>query len=278
MDDLLELDGEITKKLSDKLQGMSQKEIELILKQLERPEVKVNDYNHFYGERHTKIIVITDTHIGSKYYREDMMNDLLKVIKKEKPEAVYHAGDIIEGMSDRPGHIYELSHIGTTQQVKKAAEQLGQIRIPFFFTTGNHDEWSKVKANQGHLVGEELESKIKGSKFLGEMTANIKFSPEITMRLTHEGMNAYALSYPGQKRVNALEGGTKPEIIVNGHIHKFLYMYYRNIHYFEGGTFQDQTPFMAMKGTPAMKGYWMLDIYFNKSGVTKLRQTAYPYY
>lgn len=257
---------------------MTEEEQINILKQLERPEKTINTHNHFFDEKHTKIFVISDTHIGSKYFREDMFRDLLRIIKKEKPVAVYHAGDILEGMSNREGHIYELETQGVSQQINKAAGLLSQIQIPFYFTTGNHDEWSKIKSNQGFLVGPELESKIPNSKFLGEYTANVKFADNITMRLTHEGMNAYALSYPGQKRVNALEGGNKPEIIMNGHIHKFLYMYYRNIHYFEAGTFEDQTPFMAMKGTPAMKGFWELDIYYNKEGLTRLKQTAYPYY
>lgn len=266
------------KKLEDKLSKLSEAEVELLLKHFKEPEKKVNTYDHFYGQKHARFMTIADTHIGSKYFREDMFDDLLKVIKREKPEAVYHAGDIIEGMSNRDGHIFELSHIGTSLQTDKAVELLKQIPVPLYFTTGNHDEWSKIKANQGNLLGPELESKIPNSKFLGEYTANINFSPNVTLRLTHEGMNAYALSYPGQKRVNALEGGTKPSMIVNGHIHKFLYMYYRNIHYFEGGTFQDQTPFMAMKGTPAMKGFWMFDVYYNKDGITKLKQTAYPYF
>lgn len=268
----------MNKKLEDKLEKLTDLEVELLLKHFHEPEKKVNTYNHFYGQKHTRIVVIADTHIGSKYFREDMFKDLLSVIKKEKPDAVYHCGDVIEGMSNREGHIYELEIIGTTQQTNKAVELLKQIQIPLFFTTGNHDEWSKIKSNQGHMLGQDLENKIPNSKFLGEYTANINFSDKVTMRLTHEGMNAYALSYPGQKRVNALEGGTKPAMIINGHIHKFLYMYYRNIHYFEGGTFQDQTPFMAMKGTPAMKGFWMFDIYHNDNGITKLKQTAYPYY
>lgn len=268
----------MNKKLEKRLENLTDAEVETMLSQLQRPEKKVNTVNHFYNQKHTKFLVMGDTHIGSKYFREDMFNDMLKVIKLEKPEAVYHVGDIIEGMSNRDGHIYELDTIGVTNQVTKAANLLNQIPIPFYFTTGNHDEWSKIKANQGHLVGQDLERLIKNGTFLGEYTANINFNDNVTMRLTHEGMNAYALSYPGQKRVNALEGGTKPQIIMNGHIHKFLYMYYRNIHYFEAGTFQDQTPFMAMKGTPAMKGFWMLDAYYNKDGITKLKQTAYPYY
>jgi predicted phosphodiesterase len=260
------------------LEALTEQEMNLIMKQIKQPEKKINTFDHFYNEKHTKVLVMSDTHIGSKYFREDIFQDLLKIIKKEKPDAVYHSGDIIEGMSNREGHIYELSIMGTSNQATKAIELFKQIEKPLFFTTGNHDEWSKVKSNQGYLLGQDLEKSIPNSKFLGEYTADIKFSEQVTMRLTHEGASAYALSYSGQKRVNAIEGGTKPAIIINGHIHKLLYMYYRNIHYFEAGCLQDQTPFMRMKGTPAMKGFWLLDIYHNKNGITKLRQTAYPYY
>jgi UDP-2,3-diacylglucosamine pyrophosphatase LpxH len=181
-------------------------------------------------------------------------------------------------MSNRDGHIYELETIGVSNQINQAANLLSASPVPLFFTTGNHDEWSKNKANQGHLVGQDLESRISHATFLGEYTANIKFSDNVTMRLTHEGATAYALSYSGQKRINALEGGTKPSIIMNGHLHKLLYMNYRNIHYFEAGTLQSQTPFMAMKGSPSMVGFWLLDVYHNKKGITQLKQTAFPYY
>ena len=259
---------------------LTEKEVIAAIKQLSSPQKTINIHNHPWSNYHTKLGIISDTHIGSKYFNQKVFDESYKTFNREKVDAIYHAGDIIEGMSNRDGHIYELETLGASNQVNQAADILSQYKQPLFFITGNHDDWSKIKANQGYLVGPELEQKIPNSKFLGEYTANIQLGDNTIMRLTHEGSTAYALSYSLQKRINSMEGGTKPDILINGHLHKMLYMFYRNIHAFESGTMQNQTPFMAMKGSPAHMGYYVLDIYFNKKkgDIKQLGIKAYPHY
>ena len=261
--------------------ALTPEEEKRVLDQLRLPERVRKTYDHYNNSRRSKYMVVSDTHIGSKFYRPDIMDAAAMVAKKEGVEAIYHAGDVIEGMSNRDGHVYELDQVGTSAQVNKAVselEKLTAVGVPFYFTTGNHEDWAKNKANQGVMVGPTLEDKLKGSKWLGEYTAQIALSPNTTMWLTHEGSSSYALSYSGQKRINALSGGVKPDIIYNGHLHKALYMLYRNIHYHEAGTMQDQTPFMAMKGSPAMPGFWVVDVSFNRKGINEYSPKLYPFY
>ena len=258
--------------------GLTEQEAIDTLRQLSRPQKKVNYHKHHFHPKHIKLGIISDTHIGSKYFNYQAFEDSIQMFNREKVDAIYHAGDVIEGMSNRDGHIYELEVAGTSGQIDLAVKLLSQYKQPLFFTTGNHDEWAKNKSNQGILVGPDIEERIKGSTFLGEYTANVELAPNVVMRLTHEGSNSYALSYSLQKRVNALEGGSKPQIIANGHIHKMIYMWYRNIHCFEAGTLLNQTPFMSMKGSPAHVGYWVLDLEFDKTGLKGIKQTARPFY
>lgn len=259
-------------------EGLTEEEAIHYLKQLRRPQRKLNLHEHFWNPKRIKLGIISDTHIGSKFFNYKAFEESVQTFNRERVEAIYHAGDVIEGMSNRDGHVYELERHGTSAQIDLAVDLLKQYKQPLFFTTGNHDEWSKVKANQGVLVGPEIEKRLKNAKFLGEYTANIKLHPHVNLRLTHEGATAYAISYSMQKRVNALEGGTKPQIIVNGHLHKAMYMFYRNIHCFEGGTFQNQTPFMAMKGTPAHVGYFVFDIAMDNGGIKEMNQKFFPFY
>lgn len=228
--------------------GLTEEELKTSIKQLSTPKKIVNLHNHPWSNYHTRIGIISDTHIGSKYFNYQLFDESIKTFNREKVDAIYHSGDVIEGMSNRDGHIYELETLGTTNQISQASDILSQYKQPLFFITGNHDEWSKVKANQGVLVGPELESKMPNSKFLGEYTANIKLGNNTIMRLTHEGNSAYALSYSLQKRINALEGGTKPDILINGHLHKMLYMNYRNIHAFEAACFCPQVEIITKEG------------------------------
>lgn len=259
-------------------QGMTEEEAVLALKQLATPEKRRQVHTHRWSPRHIKLGILPDTHMGSKYFDPAIYNDAVKTFDREKVDAVYHVGDIIEGMSNREGHIYELAIPGVTAQVDYACELLSKIKQPLFFIEGNHHDWAMRKGNQGVSVGSMLEDKLDNATKIGEMSADVELAKDIRLRLTHEGASAYALSYSGQKRINALEGGTKPNIMINGHLHKALFMMYRNIHYFEAGAMQRQTPFMAMKGAPSMLGYWVIDLAINKGQLAEITPKFRAFY
>lgn len=268
----------INSNLEKIITGMNKEEQQVLYKQLKSPEPqRYNSHKHYYGERKARLGIISDTHIGSKFFRPDILEKSVEMFNKKKVDAIYHCGDIIEGMSNREGHIYELETFGVSPQVNQAADLLNQYKQPLNFILGNHDEWSMRKSNQGVHIGKMLEEKIKNSKYLGDYEANINLSDNVMMRITHDGNGAYALSYPLQKRINALSDEQKPDILANGHLHKSLYMNYRDINAVEASTMQEQTPFMARKGSPAMTGFWIFDIgYTKKKGLTSFSPTFYP--
>ena len=192
-------------------------------------------------------------------------------------------GDITEGMSGREGHIYELSHLGVSNQINYAVEQLSQIGVPIYAitATNSHDGWSSSKGNQGFEVGPELERRIKNFNFLGYDEADLELDNGLKLKLTHPGDGtAYAVSYKLQKYINALAGGKKPDILLQGHYHKAMYMFYRNIHAFDSGTLCEQTIFMKKKQTPAMLGYWIIEAVVDKKngGVDKIKPEFVPFY
>lgn len=262
-----------------KKHNLTYDEIKKVVRQSEQYQQKVNtEHNHFIGSRHVKVGVLSDLHYGHSNFRYDIFQDSVKVFNKESVDAIYCPGDLTEGMSNREGHIHELAVPGVSNQVDGVADILNEFKQPFYFILGNHDLWSMKKGNQGVNIGEYIEGKAKNAHYLGDMKAQINLSPSVKMELSHEGSAAYALSYSMQKRINAISGGDKPHIKLNGHIHKMLYMFYRNIHAVECGTLEDQTEFMAMKGTPSHTGFWILDIHYNKKGINRFQPTAYPYY
>jgi len=270
-------DKNINKNLESILSEMSEQEQKILLKQLKSPEPQIyNSYKHHYGGRKARIGIISDTHIGSSYFNPEIFEKSIKHFNKEKVDAIYHCGDIVEGMSNRDGHIYELETIGLTNQIEQAANILNNYKQPLYFILGNHDEWSMRKSNQGIHIGNILEEKVKDSKYLGDYEANIELNPNTTLKLTHDGSNSYALSYSSQKRINALSDDQKPDIIANGHIHKAMYMFYRDIHNIEASTMQEQTPFMQRKGSPSMTGFWILDIGYNKNGISSFAPKYFP--
>jgi predicted phosphodiesterase len=240
-------------------------------------------YNHSSSSKHIKIGILSDTHIGVKQFDEKLFAKAGYTFKKEKVSSVYHAGDILEGMSGRDGNIYDLNCVGFSNQISYAVKlwQKYFTGLKTYGIIGNHDLWFKIRNNGGINVGEELESRLKVDNFeyLGENEADVKLAPQIIMKLFHPNdATAYATSYKLQKLVESLESGRKPNILIEGHYHKSLYMFHRNVHGIEAGTICGQTTWMRGKKIPAHKGFWILDIDVESSGISELSPTFYPAY
>lgn len=265
-------------KLLDK-HNLTEAELKNILKSGSSPNKAVRTYKHYYGPNHTRFLLCGDSHIGHKDFDKKLWSRMIDVARKENVEAIYHTGDVIEGMSGRDGHIYELDKIGGSAQCDYAADLMNLTDKPIYFITGNHDGWMMKKNNAGFDVGKYLDDKVNHAEFLGPDEADIKLAPNVTMKLIHPGDGtAYALSYKPQKRIESFDGGKKPNIMAEGHYHKLLNFFYRNVHSFDTGTFCGQTPFMRSKNIAANKGFWVVDVKHGKKGIDEITPKLYPSY
>jgi hypothetical protein len=103
--------------------------------------------------------------------------------------------------------------------------------------------------------------------YLGMNNAKVSLTPNCIMELNHPGDGAaYALSYTIQKLIDSMSGGDKPNILINGHHHKSMYLFYRNIHAFEAGTIEAQTPYMKGKRIAANMGGWIIEVHVDEEG------------
>jgi len=167
-----------------KKKGLTVKEFDYYLTQIDKSKIEPRNYS--IGKTNVKFGVISDTHIGSKYYDSNLMTFAAKEFTKEKVDFVIHTGDIIEGMyPSRGGQLYELSEIGIDSQIDKAVKELSKIQQPIYFITGNHDYTSKRLA--GVVVGTKIEDKVPNSKFLGEDYGRLTLKNDITIDLVHPG-------------------------------------------------------------------------------------------
>lgn len=262
-----------------KTSNITAKELEIILKQ-KHHDPSVRTYVH---PARSKIVfgVISDTHIGHKSFDEGFFAYAGKAFKADGVTNVYHVGDILEGMSGRPGHIYELSHIGFNQQIQYAEDLFKEHFKSFniYAITGNHDHWYVEKNNAGANPGEELQRRLPNFTFLGENEADIKFGPNVTMKLFHANDGtAYATSYKMQKLMESFTGGEKPNLLFEGHYHKAMYMFNRNIHGFEAGTLCGQSWFMRGKKLPAHKSFWSVELHLGRRGIEAIIPKLYPAY
>ncbi len=231
------------------------------------------------AREHIKLGYFSDPHIGHKEFREDAFDKARRFFKEEKVDFIAVPGDHLEGMSGRPGHIYELTEVGFQNQIRKAAELYNTLDKPIYGIDGNHDQWYFKQNNGGVVVGEELEARVKNYKHLGQDEGDIILSPKAKIKLFHANDGtAYANSYKMQKLIESLTGGDKPSIILSGHYHKSLYMNKRNVHGFECGTLADQSKFMRGKKIPAEMGFGTIDVYLDKHGVERVNHVFVPIY
>ncbi len=223
--------------------------------------------------------MFTDWHLGSKYTDPRRIQDAYKAFRKAKVDFVVHAGDVTEGMSHRPGHVYELTDIGYAAQKKAAIELLGQwTDTPIYIIDGNHDRWY-IKSN-GALIVKDICEAVPNAVWLGHDIGSIEIAPGVKVMLWHgeDGASGYALSYRMQKIVESLKGGEKPAVLICGHDHKAGYFFIRNIHCIAGGCIQKQSSWMRGKRLAAHEGFWTLRLTIGGGSVRKFASEFFPYY
>lgn len=231
-----------------------------------------------FSGKHIKIGVITDTHIGHQKFSEDRLFQAFEEFKKEGVDFIVHSGDVCEGMSHRPGHIYELDHLGYEAQKEYAIKLFSQwTDTDIYAIDGNHDRWF-IKSNGAYVV-KDIDRRLPNFHFLGHDEGDISLDGRATLKLWHgEDGNSYALSYRVQKIIEAFSGGEKPSILIAGHTHKYVKVFERNVTAISAGCIEGQTSWMRGKRISAAVGFIILDVWIGERGVTKIGDTWFPYY
>ncbi len=270
--------------ISQILNSYSDKEIEAIAKggRLMPGMMKVPIVS-FEGQR-IRWGGMGDSHNGSLYSDPDYQYKAFEQFKKAGVDFITHGGDVCEGMSNRAGHIYELSHLGYDRQKELSKEIYSQWSdTPIYFVSGNHDRWF-IKSAGAYIVKDicsELNAATGEDRYiyLGEDEGDISLKGLSTLKLWHgEDGSSYALSYRIQKIVESLSGGEKPGVMMFHHVHKFVYIFERMIHCVSAGAMQRQTKWMRSKRLASHTGFTINDAWVNKEGIAKFRTQFYPFY
>lgn len=231
------------------------------------------------GGAHIRFGLMGDTQIGSKYTQLTYLHNFYNIVKDMGIKNVYHTGDITDGLKMRVGHEYELYEVSADEMLNDVANNYPKIDgVTTHFITGNHD--ASIYKQVGYDIGQAIANVRTDLKYLGRDCAVINLTPNCTLELRHpwDG-TAYALSYKPQKMIEAMEADSKPNILAIGHYHKAEYLFYRNVHCFQTGCFQSQTPFTRGKGISVHLGGWIVDILVDASGTIRtISPTFIPYY
>jgi hypothetical protein len=231
------------------------------------------------GDRVIRFGLCGDIQLNSKYTQITHANTLYDFYEAEGIKTVYNTGDLDEGEQMRPGHQYECYNQGADDHVKEIVKNYPQRPgIKTYFITGNHDH-SLIK-RAGFDLGVPVADQREDMVYLGQSWATVNLTPNCILELRHplDG-TAYAISYKMQKMIDAMSGGEKPNILAVGHYHKVEYLFYRNIHIFQTGCLQAQTPWMKGKQLSAHLGGWIVEVHVDQEGtITRIKQEFLPFY
>jgi hypothetical protein len=231
------------------------------------------------GAKIIRFGLMGDTQFGSKYAQITYLHDFYDICQREGITDVYHTGDITDGLKMRPGHEYELyEHSADGQVDDVVANYPKRDGITTHFITGNHD--ASLYKQVGMDVGRAIAKDRPDMHYLGRDAAVVNLTPNCTLELRHpwDG-SAYSISYRPQKMVEAMESDSKPNILAIGHYHKAEWLFYRNVHVFQTGCFQGQTPFTRGKGISVHLGGYIVSVRVDENGhVLGISHEFIPFY
>lgn len=222
-------------------------------------EGTVFDYSKQFDKTHLHFGVVSDTHLSSKQERLDALERLYDTFEQEGVTQVFHAGDLTDGYGVYRGQEFELKQLGQAEQIAYAIANYPHRKgITTSFISGNHD--LRQYERGGVDPGVPIADKRKDMRYLGPMTAKVKFPSGIEMELLHpDGGVAYALSYKAQRAINNLTPDNMPDILVYGHYHTSFYMCYRGIHFLQVPCTKGQGLWEKRLGINPTIGGWLVD-------------------
>lgn len=213
---------------------------------------------------HLKLLLISDTHLASKYDRLDILRYLYAKAEDNGTNYVLHSGDLTEGLSGRTQQIYELKEHSYTGQRDYVIDKYPKSNIPTYMISGNHDLWW-VKQCGADIV-KDICNHRDDLTYLGSDCEDMKIG-KLKIRLFHgKGGSSYAKSYKLQKYLDSIPNEELPHILQTGHIHQAFYMKQGKTHCFQTSCLQDLTPFERSMGFNNDKSVWWVDVYTDSKG------------
>lgn len=174
----------------------------------EKP-IKINTGK--YAEIEYPIGFTSDNHLGSKYERLDVLNDLYDRFVKAGVETVYNGGNIIDG--ECRFNKYDIYKHGVNAQVKNFVEKYPERKgiVTKFVTGDDHEGWyvQREHINIGKYIEVEAEQAGRSDLVhLGYMERDIEYKQKggsAIIRVIHAGGGStYATSYTSQKYVECV--------------------------------------------------------------------------
>lgn len=216
--------------------------------------------------RHSQICVVSDTHFGNSHQQLHLLNEIYEEAAKRGIDTVLHCGDVVDGnYTNRPEQPRQQFLHGFDEQAGYVVDMYPKVSgLKTFYILGSHDE-THYKNGQA-TVNAWLSRCREDMIYCGQDTGTIDLNG-VKIVMDHPGGgSAQSLSYKPQKRIEILESGCKPKILLIGHYHKSYSFVYRNVRGIEVPALCDKTQFQQKQGLLNYLGAYFLDIYYDQKG------------
>lgn len=231
---------------------------------LKTPKKQEDVYELPNNLEHLKLLLISDTHLASKYDRLDILRYLYAKADELGVKHVLHSGDFTDGRSNRPEQVYELKEPSYEGQVDYCVDKYPAFDGKTYTISGNHDDWWYKAA--GSEIVKSIARRRDDIVYLGPDVADLKIG-NLKIRLFHgSGGGAYAKSYKLQKYLDTIPLAERPDILQTGHIHQSFYMKQDKTHCFQTSCLEDLTPYCRGMGLANDKSCWWVDVDFDDRG------------
>ena len=260
-----------------------------ITKEIIVPDIPDHITNHSKTE--TYAVLISDLHVGSKYFMEEEFESFISWLSSPDPVArkvrfVLVCGDIIDGIGIFPNQDKELLLMDLNKQMEKAAQLIDKIpkHIKVFIIPGNHDPGRRAlpqpaipeKHNLNlwnrenfFMLGNPSMVELNGVKILmfhGQSlddvvgtTPGLSYSqPAKAMRVLLKSRHLSPIYGKRTPIAPELEDmmviNEIPDILHSGHIHVVDLDMYKGVLIVNSGAWQTQTPYQASIGITPTPG------------------------
>ncbi len=247
-------------------------------------------YEIIDNDEKTKIMLISDTRLGSIYEQVTILNDLYLKAKQMGVKYVFLTGDVVEGLYTGVKSIYNstLHKNGYEDQAEYVSQMFPRVEgITTYFVTGEHD-LSFLKTKEKVDIGTLIASKREDMIYLGPRRRKVTFTNSerkggnISLYLQHaKGNVPYTVSYKPQQKISSLRNEDKTDILVTSHFAACDSFLRRGVRSYQVPTVVATTDEMKDATTPVYNtiGAWVVNLEKDKKGNLKnTTQMWIPYY
>ncbi len=254
------------------------------------PDVNGGERNR--AEMPIKVALLSDIHIGSKYFNEKKFKKFLEWLNSDEASDIRYlviGGDLIDGIGVYPNQEEELLIPDIYEQYKKAAELLQMIpdRMRVIYTPGNHEPVRQAEPQPKVpkkyvepllealpdmiMLGNPAVFRISGVRLYvyhgRSLNAVFKLIPglqPVKPRTVVESMRwliklRHLAPIWGEhpispESIDWLLIDEVPDILHTGHVHVYGVGEYKGIRVVNSGTFEEETPYIRSLGIKVTVG------------------------